>query len=73
MTCPLLDAFLLDICGNSNIFLYCFLGFFHGRKKCSVALTGSQTILSPFSHENLFNFPNIFSVNMSNAFGSEVC
>lgn len=32
MTCPLLDAFLLDICGNSSIYLYCFLGFVHSRK-----------------------------------------
>lgn len=33
MTCHLLDAFLLDICGTSGVFLYCFLSFAHARWK----------------------------------------
>lgn len=32
MTYPLLDAFLLDICGTSSVCLYYFLGFVHARK-----------------------------------------
>lgn len=33
VTCHLLDAFLLDICGTSGVFLYCFLSFVHAKRK----------------------------------------